>query len=96
VLKSSSPQSIDRVIGLLRQHPEYDRRWARPLSGVAPEDQQVCLFMLAARWADDIREEKQFSQRKWHYIDQPFEPTGTLNWVTALRNVNRSKTRRSM
>jgi hypothetical protein len=84
VLKSSSPQSIDRVIELLRQHPEYERRWARPLSEVAPDDQQVCLFMLAARWADDVRNEEQFTHRKWHYIDQPFEPAGQPAWVSAV------------
>ena len=35
------------------------------------------LFMLAARWADDIRtRDKAESHPPWHYIDFPFKPVG--------------------
>jgi S1/P1 Nuclease len=35
------------------------------------------LFMLAARWADDIRlQAKLHCQAKWHYINFPFKPSG--------------------
>jgi hypothetical protein len=35
------------------------------------------LFMLAARWADDIRTlEKAESRLPWHYVDFPFKPEG--------------------
>ncbi|HEY5314742.1 MAG TPA: S1/P1 nuclease, partial [Pirellulales bacterium] len=84
VLKASSPEVVDRVVELLRQHPEYERRWARALSETAAEDQSVYLFMLAARWADDVREEEAFTQPKWHFIDLPFEPPGQPDWVQAL------------
>ena len=35
------------------------------------------LFMLAARWADDIRMQAKIQrQAKWHYINFPFKPAG--------------------
>ena len=35
------------------------------------------LFMLAARWADDIRTlDKAQSRLPWHYVDFPFKPEG--------------------
>lgn len=34
------------------------------------------LFMLAARWADDIRTKPQFHRSSWHFINLPFKPAG--------------------
>ena len=60
------------------------------------------LFMLAARWADDIRThaKAQFETR-WHYINWPFKPAGEpdeikplpplpANILTALTDMNAS------
>ena len=54
------------------------------------------LFMLAARWADDVRtQDREQNRSPWHYINLPFKPDGqpasvqakppqTVNILTAL------------
>ena len=44
------------------------------------------LFMLAARWADDIRTlDKAESRLPWHYIDFPFKPAGEPANIQAMQ-----------
>ena len=44
------------------------------------------LFMLAARWADDIRTRDPFeSHPAWHYIDFPFTPEGEPLTVQSIQ-----------
>ena len=43
---------------------------------MAQQDQERMLFMLAARWADDVRGDKAFDHPAWHYIDYPYKPKG--------------------
>ncbi|HEY1603530.1 MAG TPA: S1/P1 nuclease [Pirellulales bacterium] len=75
-LKASNPDALDKIVAILKQHPEFDQRWARPLSEVTDDEQGLNLFMLAARWPDDIRREREFTHPKWHYINLPFKPAG--------------------
>jgi len=43
------------------------------------------LFMLAARWADDIRtRDKGESRLPWHYVDFPFKPEGERASIQAM------------
>jgi hypothetical protein len=75
VLKADDPQTI-RKAALLREHPYYERSWARRLEGVAPEDRDLVLFMEAARWPDDARNDEKFHHGEWHYVNLPFKPEG--------------------
>ncbi|HSP68911.1 MAG TPA: S1/P1 nuclease [Bryobacteraceae bacterium] len=75
-LRREAPATIARVVAILRQHPQYESRWKPQIDGMSPEDQQRFLFMLAARWPDDIRGDSALDHPKWHYIDYPYKPPG--------------------
>jgi hypothetical protein len=71
-----APATVTRVIAILWQHPQYESRWKPQIAGMNPQDQERFLFMLAARWPDDIRGDAAFDHPKWHYIDYPYKPSG--------------------
>lgn len=75
-LQKTSPQTLARVVDILRQHPEYGKRWAARLneSGLTESEKQEYLFMLAARWADDIRGETAYDRPTWHFINYVYAP----------------------
>jgi S1/P1 Nuclease len=77
-LQHSAPATVARVVAILRQHPQYESRWKPQIAsvtvGMSEEDQARFLFMLAARWPDDIRGDKAFDHPMWHYIDYPYKP----------------------
>jgi hypothetical protein len=75
-LLKTSPATIARVVAILRQHPQYESRWKPQLVGMNEPDQERFLFMLAARWPDDVRGDKTFDHPVWHYIDYPYKPKG--------------------
>ncbi len=75
-LQKTSPDTVARVVAILRQHPQYESRWKSQLAGMSEQDQERYLFMLAARWPDDIRGDKAFDHPMWHYIDYPYKPKG--------------------
>ncbi|HEY2843675.1 MAG TPA: S1/P1 nuclease [Bryobacteraceae bacterium] len=75
-LRRDAPASLARVAAILQHHPQYESRWKPQLLTVSPQDQDRFLFMLAARWADDVRGDPQFDHPKWHYIDYPYKPPG--------------------
>ncbi len=76
-LKQTNPKVLDKVISLLKQHPQYQSRWA-PLLEQRPTDDEKRLYlcMLAARWPDDIRDDPAYNHEAWHFIDFLFKPTG--------------------
>ena len=75
-LVRSAPANVARVVATLRQHPQYESRWKPQLAGLTQPDQERYLFMLAARWPDDIRGDSQFDHPAWHYINYPYRPPG--------------------
>jgi hypothetical protein len=79
-LERTSPTTVAGVVAILRQHPQYESRWkpqiADVTAGRSQQDQERFLFMLAARWPDDIRGDKAFDHPLWHYIDYPYKPNG--------------------
>jgi hypothetical protein len=79
-IQSTSPATVARVVAILRQHPQYESRWKPQIegmsAGLSEQDQERYLFMLAARWPDDIRGDKAFDHPQWHYIDYPYKPRG--------------------
>jgi hypothetical protein len=82
-LQRSAPAAIARVVAILRQHPQYESHWKQQLVGRSAEDQARLLFMLAARWPDDVRGDKVFDHPLWHYIDYPYKPKGQPDSVPA-------------
>jgi len=82
-LLKTSPSTITQVVAILRQHPQYESRWKPQLAAMNQQDQERFLFMLAARWPDDIRGDKQFDHPVWHYIDYPYKPPAQPDSVTA-------------
>jgi S1/P1 Nuclease len=95
-LQKTSPKSLARVVALLREHPYYQSQWQAKIAQEAPDDPDLFLFMLAARWADDARKGDD-DRPTWHYINFPFVlgsanakvpsvPTdGSENILTALK-----------
>jgi hypothetical protein len=83
VLKQESPQTLEKVVALLKEHPYYESTWEPLLQRpFVPEgERDLYLFMLAAKWADDARGDTDYypegSHRdRWHYVNLPFKPEG--------------------
>jgi hypothetical protein len=55
VLRQENPPTIEKVKTVLEKHPWYANQWQARLQDVPIADQDIVLFMQAARWADDIR-----------------------------------------
>jgi hypothetical protein len=75
-LRARNPAALDRVIALLRVHPAYQTRWLPMITARGMADHDIMLFMFAARWADDVRDEPQYDHPTWHYTNLPFVPAG--------------------
>jgi hypothetical protein len=74
-LKKQDPKSLARVIALLKNHPQYDQMFAPALKqeNLTEEEKDLYLFMLAARWPDDIkRTDYEPKHDNWHYINYPY------------------------
>ena len=56
-LMTNSPRTAARIVAILKQHPEYSTRWAGKLNdpSLSEQERNEYLFMLAARWPDDVR-----------------------------------------
>ena len=75
-LQKNDPQALARVISILKEHPAFDASWSSQIERISdsdPDPNQV-LFMLAARWSDDIRGDANFDRPEWHYINYPYKP----------------------
>jgi hypothetical protein len=85
ILRQEAPSTISRVRAVLEHHPWYESRLRSELE-IAPESERDgLLFMLAARWADDVRtQDHEQSLPLWHYINLPFKPDGQPINVHAL------------
>src|ERR1044072_3491370 len=71
-LKAEHPNSLKKVMALFKQHPEYQKCESTVQSlSEATENHDLYIFMLAAKWADDIRDNPTFNRPKWHYINYP-------------------------
>ena len=74
-LQTTSPQTAARVLAILRQHPDFQQHWSSKLNepGLSEDDRNQYLFMLAARWPDDIRGNAH-DHPTWHYINYVYAP----------------------
>jgi S1/P1 Nuclease len=75
VLQQENPQALAAAVALLKQHPQYEK-WAKQLEKVDEDNRDQALFMLAARWPDDIRGNPDYNHPEWHYIDYAYKPPG--------------------
>lgn len=76
-LHGSSPQTAAKVVAILKQHPDYQPRWAAKLNDPAlnADEQSEYLFMLAARWPDDVRSKTNpYDHPTWHYVNFVYNP----------------------
>jgi hypothetical protein len=77
ILENESPRTVSVIKTLLEKHPWYADRWRDDIEKLPESQRGEMLFMLAARWADDIRMQAKIQrQAKWHYINFPFKPAG--------------------
>lgn len=76
-MQVKSPRRLSRVVAILRQHPDTKTRWASILQDttLSEEEKNKYLFMLAARWPDDIRgQNNPHDHPTWHYINYVYNP----------------------
>jgi S1/P1 Nuclease len=75
-LQQTAPNKVQKVVALLKSHPEYNSRWKPELekAPLTEAEKDQYLFMLAARWPDDIRGATEFDHPTWHYVNIPFSP----------------------
>jgi len=86
ILREESPTTNQAVRSVLEKNPWYQTRWKAQLEKLPDTEHDVMLFMLAARWADDIRTlDKAESRLPWHYIDFPFKPEGEPTNIQAVQ-----------
>lgn len=76
-LKTRDPVALARVISLLKRHPAYELEWAPAIAdfeNADPDTEGLFLFMYAARWPDDIRDDPDLHCEQCHYINYPYRP----------------------
>jgi hypothetical protein len=84
-LKQSNQQAIEKVVAILREHPEYskfEQQWnSLKQSNISAENKNLYLFMWAAKWPDEARDNKNFNHETWHYINFPYQPSSSSNSI---------------
>ena len=71
---------------MLEKNPWYASRWKIQLDKLPEAEREEMLFMLAARWADNVRTQDPAESRLlWHYIDFPFKPEGEPASIQAIQ-----------
>ena len=55
ILQRENPSTITTVRSVLENNPWYESRWKSQLEKPPQAQRDEMLFMLATRWADDIR-----------------------------------------
>src|SRR5262245_57556567 len=85
-LKQGSPEVLSRVVALLKEHPDFHTRWVPQMTKpfVPVDARDLYLFMLAARWPDDIRGDERFDHPTWHFINLPYKPEGQPSSVQTV------------
>jgi hypothetical protein len=95
-LKTNHPGTLKQVLALLQQHPEYKSKWEEAIKDLPDknENHDLYIFMMAARWADDVRDNPTFNHPTWHYINYPLtfqsgvatRESDSVNIMSALQN----------
>lgn len=82
VLKQDSTETLAAAVKLLKAHPQYARLWKKDVEKLPEADRDRFLFMMAGRWADDIRQNPDYDRPTWHYVNIPLKPAGQPDSVT--------------
>lgn len=75
-LRARDSLALRRVVALLKAHPDYESKWLPEIAKQDMEDHDAMLFMLAARWPDDVRDDPAQHHPTWHYTNFAFVPRG--------------------
>lgn len=76
-LRANAPQTLARVVAILKQHPDFQPRWASKLADttLTTNERDEYLLMLAARWPDDVKEKNNpYDHSTWHYVNYYYNP----------------------
>lgn len=84
LLERNDPQALAHWTAVLKRHPHYESRWRERVERARPEDRDQSVWMLAARWPDDIRGDPDYDQPLWHFINYPYKPAGQPDSVTTV------------
>jgi hypothetical protein len=85
ILLRDTPATITKVRAILEKHPWYDAQWQHEIAKLPESQRDEMLFMLATRWADDIRMEARLQREVvWHFINWPFKPEGEPESIKPL------------
>ena len=88
-LETSHPEIITKAAAILKKSADYKRKlnWRQSIKDStlpsSPQRENRLLFMLAARWPDDIKSDQSGRDKipvdthPWHYINLPFSPDNT-------------------
>lgn len=78
LVAANDQATADRVVAILKQHPQYDQCWKAAVEApdIGAQEANRRLFMLAARWPDDVRGDSDFDHPEDHFIDLPYKPSG--------------------
>jgi hypothetical protein len=78
IIRRENPFAVANVTAILEHHPWYETRWQIQLSKLPQQpERNEMLFMLATRWADDVRTQHGAQHGgPWHYVNFPFKPDG--------------------
>ena len=79
-LKLKHPDKADKWIAILKKHVHFNDHWKPILDKLPAGQRDEALFMLAARWPDDVRDpplKATFHRRVWHFADHPLKFPGT-------------------
>jgi hypothetical protein len=79
-LQDKIPPTIEKVSAVLEKHPWYANQWRNDLGSMPVSQRAEIIFMLAARWPDDVRgKDGDQGRPRWHYVNFPFKPGGEPN-----------------
>ncbi|UHG91100.1 S1/P1 nuclease [Spirosoma oryzicola] len=76
-LNTTSPQLLPKLLTILKQHPYFQNRWAPQMAALklSQQEQDEYLFMLAARWPDDVKGTDPYHDHfSWHFINYVYAP----------------------
>jgi hypothetical protein len=80
------PAALRAALALLRAHPSYAEAWRAEIAaaGARSDDDDLHLFMLGARWADDVMDHRhrdypdggEPGHNAWHWMDHRWRADG--------------------
>ena len=82
LLEKDSPEVLAKAVAVLQAHPQYDKLWKKDCEARPESERGLYLFMMAGRWADDIRK-TDYDRPKWHYTNYGYKPDGQPDTVKA-------------